>query len=141
MIRFNTNDVFSCVSGDCPCGSIHRRLSQLFGRADNMVKIRGVNVFPEAVGACVAEFGQSNGEYVCVVDQTSASGREEMTVMVEAANSSVEKTDLAAALSARLHDALGVSFKVEVVGKGELGHFTGIDEVMKVRRLIDRRKH
>ena len=106
-----------------------------------MVKIRGVNVFPEAVGACVAEFSQSNGEYVCVVDRTSALGREEMTVMVEAADSSVAKSDLAAALSGRLHDALGVSFKVEVVGKGELSRFTGIDEVMKVRRLIDRRKH
>jgi len=141
MIRFNTNDVLSFVSGECPCGSTHRRLSQLFGRADNMVKIRGVNVFPEAVGACVAEFGQSNGEYVCVVDQTSASGREEMTIMVEAADLSVAKADLAAALSARLHDALGVSFRVDVVGRGELSRFTGIDEVMKVRRLIDRRRH
>jgi phenylacetate-coenzyme A ligase PaaK-like adenylate-forming protein len=64
-----------------------------------------------------------------------------MTVMIEAVDSSVAKTDLAAALSGRLHDALGVSFKVEVVGKGELSRFTGIDEVMKVRRLIDRRKH
>jgi phenylacetate-CoA ligase len=141
MIRFNTNDILSFVPGDCPCGSTHRRLSKVFGRADNMVKVRGINVFPEAVGSCVAEFNQSNGEYVCVVDRGAASGREEMTVMVEAADASVAKSDLAAALSARLHETLGVTLQVEVVDKGRLGHLTGIAEVMKVRRLIDRRKH
>jgi phenylacetate-CoA ligase len=140
MIRFNTNDILSFVPGDCPCGSTHRRLSKVFGRADNMVKVRGVNVFPEAVGACVGEFGQANGEYVCVVDAHSTSGRIEMTVMVEAADGSVAKSDFAAALSTRLHEALGVTLKVEVVDKGELSHLTGIGEVMKVRRLVDRRK-
>ncbi len=140
MIRFSTNDILSFVPGDCPCGSTHRRLSKVFGRADNMVKVRGVNVFPEAVGACIGEFRQSNGEYVCIVDPPSPSGREEMVVMVEVADASVAKRDLAAALSARLHEALGVTFKVEVVDSGELGHLTGIADVMKVRRLIDRRK-
>ena len=141
MIRFNTNDILSFVSGDCPCGSTHRRLSKVFGRADNMVKLRGVNIFPEAVGACVAEFRASDGEYVCVVDSQSPSGREEMTVMVEAADASVSKPDLARVLSARLYEALGVTLKVEIVNKGELVHLTGIAEVMKVRRLIDRRKN
>jgi hypothetical protein len=51
------------------------------------------------------------------------------------------KPEFAAALSKRLHEALGVTLKVEVVDKGELGHLTGIGEVMKVRRLVDRRKH
>jgi phenylacetate-CoA ligase len=141
MIRFNTNDILSFVPGDCPCGSTHKRLSKVFGRADNMVKVRGINIFPEAVGACVGEFGESNGEYVCVVDAHSTSGRVEMTVMVEAADGSVAKSDLAAALSTRLREALGVTLKVEVVDRGELGHLTGIGEVMKVRRLVDRRKH
>jgi phenylacetate-CoA ligase len=141
MIRFNTNDIVSFIPGDCPCGSTHRRLSKVFGRADNMVKIRGVNVFPEAVGACIGEFGESNGEFVCVVDAPATSGQIEMTVMAEAADSSVVKPEFAAALSKRLHEALGVTLKVEVVDKGKLGHLTGIGEVMKVRRLVDRRKH
>lgn len=64
-----------------------------------------------------------------------------MTVMVEAADASVVKPDLAAALSARLREALGITFTIDVVDKGALGHLTGISEVMKVRRLIDRRKH
>ena len=105
-----------------------------------MVKVRGVNVFPEAVGACIAEFSQSNGEYICVIDLSAASGTESMTVMVEAIDSSVMKSDLAAALSTRLHDALGVTVEIDVVDKGALGHLTGISEVMKVRRLVDRRE-
>jgi phenylacetate-CoA ligase len=141
MIRFNTNDVLSFVPGECPCGSSHKRLSKVFGRADNMVKVRGVNVFPEAVGVCIAEFAESNGEYICVVDFSPTSGREEMTVMVETADVSVPKPEFAEQLSRRLHDSLGVAFKVEVVDKGELSQLTGIGEVMKVRRLLDRRKH
>ena len=141
MIRFNTNDVLSFVPGGCPCGSTHRRLSKVFGRADNMVKLRGVNIFPEAVGACIAEFIETNGEYICVVDSSSSSGREELTVMVELIDASVSKPQFAETLSRRLHDSLGVLLKVAVVDKGELSELTGIAEVTKVRRLLDRRKH
>jgi phenylacetate-CoA ligase len=140
MIRFNTNDVLSLVPGECPCGSTHRRLSKVFGRADNMVKFRGVSIFPEAIGALVAERAESNGEYICVVEPPSASGREEMTVFVEAAVTETERSGLQAALSRRFHEALGVKLDVSVVGKGELATLTGVSDVMKVRRLIDKRK-
>jgi phenylacetate-CoA ligase len=140
MVRFNTNDVLSFIAGDCPCGSTHRRLSKVFGRADNMVKFRGVSIFPEAIGALVAEQAGSNGEYICVVEPPSASGRDEMTVLVEAADLSVEHSGLEQALSRRLHEALGVKLDVKVVGNGELSRLTGISDLMKVRRLLDKRK-
>ena len=69
MIRFNTNDVLSFVPGTCLFGGTHRRLSRVFGRADNMVKLRGINVFPEAIGALLSEFAQSNGEYICILER------------------------------------------------------------------------
>jgi phenylacetate-CoA ligase len=140
MVRFNTNDVLSFIAGDCPCGSTHRRLSKVFGRADNMVKFCGVSIFPEAIGALVAEQAGSNGEYICVVEPPSASGRDEMTVLVEAADLSVEHSGLEQALSRRLHEALGVKLDVKVVGNGELSRLTGISDLMKVRRLLDKRK-
>ena len=140
MVRFNTNDVLSFIAGDCPCGSTHRRLSKVFGRADNMVKFRGVSIFPEAIGALVAEQAGSNGEYICIVEPPSASGRDEMTVLVEAADLSVEHSGLKAALSRRFHEALGVKLEVKVVGNGELSRLTGISGLMKVRRLLDKRK-
>ncbi len=55
VIRFNVNDVSAFASGACACGGTHRRLQRIFGRSDNMVKLRGVNVFPEAIGALVTE--------------------------------------------------------------------------------------
>jgi phenylacetate-CoA ligase len=140
MVRFNTNDVLSFIAGDCPCGSTHRRLSKVFGRADNMVKFRGISIFPEAIGALVAEQVGSNGEYICIVEPPSASGRDEMTVLVEAAELSVEHSRLKAALSRRFHEALGVKLEVKVVGNGELSRLTGISDLMKVRRLLDKRK-
>jgi phenylacetate-CoA ligase len=78
MVRFNTNDISAFTqAGPCPCGCTHRSISKIFGRNDNMVKLRGVNVFPEAIGALVAENPNSNGEYVCVVDRTD--GTDEMS--------------------------------------------------------------
>ena len=82
MIRYNMNDVTSLASGECACGSVHRRISKIFGRSDNMVKLRGVNLFPEAVGAVIGEDRRTNGEYVCVLEGGEGE-RESMTVMVE----------------------------------------------------------
>ncbi len=83
QIRFNVNDVSAIKPGQCACGSTLARLDKIFGRADNMIKLRGVNVFPEAVGALVAEDVRCTGEYFCLVERAGAAGREEMTVMVE----------------------------------------------------------
>src|SRR5579872_1923415 len=140
MIRFNTNDVMSFVPGECACGSTHRRLSKVFGRADNMVKFRGVNIFPEAVGALVSEHADANGEYVCVVEPENSAGQEQMTVLVETRDSGVDRSSLHGALVRRLHEALGVRLSVQVVDRGNLASMTGLTDVMKVRRLIDKRK-
>ena len=51
-----------------------RRLARIYGRNDNMVKLRDVNVFPEAVGAAVAEDRRSNGEFFCFVDRVGEAG-------------------------------------------------------------------
>jgi phenylacetate-CoA ligase len=138
MIRFNTNDVSAFAADTCPCGSTHRRIQKIFGRADNMVKLRGVNVFPEAIGAVVTEDGRLNGEYVCIVETTGADGRDEMTVKVEV-NAPSDRAAVESALAQRLKDALGVKIAVTAVGRGELAHLTGLTETSKIKRLIDRR--
>ena len=51
QIRFNVNDISAWHTAACPCGNTQRRLKAIYGRNDNMVKLRGVNVFPEAIGA------------------------------------------------------------------------------------------
>lgn len=138
MIRYNMNDVTSWVESTCPCGTHQRSITKIYGRSDNMVKLRGVNVFPEAIGAVVSAEPRSNGEYVCVVE-AGPGGREEMTVMVETRDADVPRAALAGALAARLKEALGVTLQVKVVGGGELDPMTGLSQTSKIRRLIDRR--
>ncbi|GAA0497969.1 MULTISPECIES: phenylacetate--CoA ligase family protein [Pigmentiphaga] len=138
LIRFNSNDISSIVPGHCPCGGTHRRLSCIFGRADNMVKLRGTNVFPEAIGALVAEHPSSNGEYLCIVDQ-DATGRDHMTVLVETDLGGRERETMAAQLADRFKEALGVKLAVTTVAPGELDARTGLSSASKVRRLIDNR--
>lgn len=138
MVRFNTNDISAFTSTEhCPCGCTHRGISKIFGRNDNMVKLRGVNVFPEAIGALVGENAGTNGEYVCIVE--NADGREEMSVLVEVADSTVTKSELEKALAARLKEALGVKLGVQAVDRGRLDAMTGLSRTSKISRLIDKR--
>jgi phenylacetate-CoA ligase len=139
LIRFNSNDVSAFAPGECACGGTHRRLERIYGRADNMVKLRGVNVFPEAVGALVAENRQTSGEYVCMVERTGEAGREEMTVLIEARDPLVDKAALQRTLAGRFKEALGVKLLVEVVDSGRLDAMTGLSRTSKVTRLIDKR--
>lgn len=140
MVRFNTNDISALApGGSCPCGCTHRSILKIYGRHDNMVKLRGVNIFPEAIGALVAENANSNGEYVCVVETAQPVGREEMTVFVEVADGAVPKPDLEQVLAARLKEALGVTLAVKAVDGGGLDAMTGLSQASKIRRLIDKR--
>jgi len=140
VIRFNSNDVSAFATDRSPIGWTHRRLQRIFGRADNMIKLRGVNVFPEAVGALVAEDPRSNGEYICIVERVDAAGRDEMLVKVERSDPAVEAAALARDLEVRFREALGVKIAAEVVNRGDLDPLTGLTQTSKIRRLLDRRK-
>jgi hypothetical protein len=98
-----------------------QRLGPIAGRSDTMVKLRGVNVFPEAIGALVVEDGRGNGEFLCVVEREGADGRDVMRVDVESAIAPGERAVLRRDLEARLSEALGVAIRVEVVATGALG--------------------
>jgi phenylacetate-CoA ligase len=138
MIRYNMNDVTAWADTECACGTHQRSITKIYGRSDNMVKLRGVNVFPEAIGAIVSEDIRSNGEYVCILEGNDV-GREDMTVVVEAVDSSVPRPELEDYLKGRLKEALGVKLRVQVVERGELDHLTGLSQTSKIKRLIDKR--
>lgn len=140
FIRYNANDISSLMPGTCACGSTLRRLSKIFGRSDNMIKLRGVNVFPEAVGALVAEDRRTTGEYFCVVERVGREGRDEMTVLVECADDSVDRPALEGRLKLRLKEALGVQVDVQAKSRGELDAHTGLTRTSKIKRLDDRRQ-
>jgi phenylacetate-CoA ligase len=139
LIRYNIADVSSIRSGTCACGSTLLRLARIFGRSDNMVKLRGVNVFPEAIGALVVEDPRTTGEFFCVVERAGDAGRDEMRVSVESPLGPDERTILRRDMETRLNEALGVRILVEIVDAGALDPFTGVRENTKPKRLQDKR--
>jgi len=138
QIRFNVNDISAWHTSDCPCGNTQRRLRAIFGRNDNMVKLRGVNVFPEAIGATLVTDARSNGEYFCFVDRVGEARVDEMDVWVEVLDA-VDRAAFRADFESRLKEVLGVRVAVTPVGKGELDRYTGTSLSSKVKRLLDRR--
>jgi phenylacetate-CoA ligase len=137
IIRFNTHDVSKVVLGASPLGLCFRRIEGFLGRSDNMVKLRGVNVYPTGVGAVVTQrFSALGGEFLCRVERIA--GRDEMTVLLE--STSPEDADLSARCAAQLRATLGVEMAVELHPIGALALLTGIEQRQKPIRLIDKRK-
>ena len=140
QIRFNVNDISAFRTDPCPCGGTMRRLERIFGRNDNMVKLRGVNVFPEAIGAAVAEDRRSNGEFFCFVDRVGEAGVDRMEVHVEVVDPAADRDAMRADLERRLKEVLGVRVDVTLANRGELDRHTGTSQTSKIKRLLDRRK-
>ena len=130
-IRFNTHDITHQLDGR---GEIaFKRIAGFRGRSDNMVKLRGINVFPHAIGAIIKNRGDLTGEYVCHLRRDDAQ-RDNMTVTLESRGG----TDRAA-LAEMLKQGLGVEVEVVLAGPGETAQATEIDTRQKPLRLIDER--
>ncbi|GAA1851241.1 hypothetical protein GCM10009836_34010 [Pseudonocardia ailaonensis] len=142
IIRFNTKDALAILPRDrCACGLVTTRLSGLTGRSDEMVKLRGQNVFPMACQDPVRADPRTNGQFLCVLHSagTGLASRTEMTIRVERGSSEVDAGALRPDLEAALKNALGVRVDVEVVEAGELSPYTGLGGEGKIRRLLDLR--
>lgn len=136
IIRFNTHDVTEEIVGLSPLGLPFRRILGFRGRSDNMVKLRGINVYPTGIGALLtAERPEFTGEFVCEV--TRQTGRDDMIVRVEvtAPRDAALQSDYEALLRARL----GVEVKVALEAPGALAALTGVETRQKPIRLIDKR--
>ena len=69
VLRYRTGDVTSFVDGPCPCGRTHRRIARFSGRVDDMLVVRGINVFPSEIEAVVLDDAALGGQYAIVVDR------------------------------------------------------------------------
>jgi phenylacetate-CoA ligase len=136
IVRFNTHDVSAFRPGEGALGLSLRRIAGFLGRSDNMVKLRGINVYPTGIGAILTEnFAELMSEYVCEVSR--AGGREEMLVRIETRGA---RDGDCAPYEALLRARLGVDLAVRLAAPGELAGLTQIEVRQKPVRLIDRRK-
>jgi phenylacetate-CoA ligase len=131
-IRLNTHDISHELPGR---GEIaFKRIAGFKGRSDNMVKLRGINLFPHAIGALIENRSDLTGEYICRVARDSETQRDDMTVIIESRGGSD-----AGALASLLRQGLGVEVAVILCAPGETAALTQIDVRQKPIRLIDER--
>jgi phenylacetate-CoA ligase len=131
-IRFNTHDITHELDGR---GEIaFKRIAGFKGRSDNMVKLRGINLFPHAIGALIENRADLTGEYVCTVTRDPATQRDDMVVMIESRGG----TDLSQ-LAEMLRRGLGVEVGVELCEPGGTAALTQLEVRQKPLRLVDKR--
>jgi phenylacetate-CoA ligase len=138
QFRYNNMDLsFRYPREQCACGSWLRRIGPFAGRADNMVKLRGINVWPEALGELAMAVDGVTGDYF--VRAVRSGGRDDMVLAVVGEGARSRFPELAAAVSKRLADILGLTIRVDVVGPGELDALTEIETAPKPKRFADER--
>jgi phenylacetate-CoA ligase len=133
IIRFNTHDVTRVLTGNGATG--FKRIEGFLGRSDNMVKLKGINVFPQAIGPILAEVSGFAGEYICRA-RRDALGREELVVVAEA---HAGDDAIARAFAEILKRRIGIEAVVELAAPGATAALTGVDTRQKPIRLIDER--
>lgn len=139
LIRWRTGDITVLEEEKCACGRTHPRIMRILGRADDMIIVRGVNVFPSQIEHVLMQIPEVGEHYMIFLDRAE-NGLDEMTVQVELSeNAKIDRTtdilELEKKISEKLKSILNVWAKVEVVNPGTLQRFEG-----KAKRIIDRRK-
>lgn len=143
QIRYNIQDISAMFHYEqCACGSWHRRIQYFQGRSDTMVKLRGINVWPEACGKIIIEDPRVNGEYFCYVERVKPENkpaRDEMTILVESKSESADFYQIQQDIAQLLKAKIGVHIQVEMKPPGSLQELTGHGIRAKLKRFEDRR--
>ena len=142
VIRYRTGDLASLDPAPCVCGRTHVRMSLVVGRTDDMLIIRGVNVFPSQVEAAVVDFGELSPHYELRV--TRERTLDDLEVRIESApgrdgavrdGGAGSDEALAARVADRLRGLTGIAIRVSIVAPGTLPRSEG----GKLRRVVDQR--
>lgn len=131
LIRFRTHDLSRILPGSCPCGSRFPRIDTIQGRTDDMIKIKGVNVFPSQIEELLKDFPEVSSEYQIHISHLD--GKDTMRLYVET-NGSVDFLDLAARIAREVKSHIGFTPLVKVVENGVLPR-----SEKKTKRVIDTR--
>ena len=131
LIRYRTHDLSRIIPGECPCGRTYPRLDVIAGRSDDMMKIKGVNVFPKQIEEILASFPELSSEYQIRISHLE--GKDTMRIYVET-NGTVDFLDIAKRIADKVKSKIGFTPLVKVV---ELGVLPRSEK--KSKRVIDER--
>ncbi len=134
VIRYRTGDVTSFVDGDCPCGRTHRRIARFSGRVDDMLVIRGVNVFPSEIEAVLLDDEALGAQYAIVVDTRGTLKELEVRCELAAPDREPQRDEATGRLRERLAERLRIRVEVVVSPAGSIPR----QELGKARRVFER---
>jgi phenylacetate-CoA ligase len=139
LIRYHTGDVTYMMEGDCPCGRSSVRLHRFLGRADDMLVVRGINVFPSQIEDVLLKIPEI-GDYFQVVVDRKRHALDDISIKVEVSDLAFtgELADLARLqkkVEGELKSVMKIRSKVELVEKGSLPRTQG-----KSKKIVDLRE-
>lgn len=117
LIRYRTHDLTRVIPGECPCGSPFPRIDTILGRTDDMVKVKGVNIFPSQIEELLTGIEGASSEYQFMLDHVN--GKDICTLFVEA-NDGANRYELEIELQNAFKSKIGISVNVKPVSIGEL---------------------
>ena len=137
LLRYRTKDLTSLMEGECPCGRTNIRMSGIVGRSDDMLIIRGINVFPSQVESVILDMPQFEPQYMLVVDRKNNLDSLQVQVEVRKDFFSDDMGSMLAmkkALSDKLKSVLSISAEVKLMEPNSIARSEG-----KSKRVIDNR--
>jgi len=138
IIRYRTGDLTYIYPEKCKCGRVHRRISRIKGRADDMLIIRGVNVFPSEVERILMNLPEVGRNYQIVLDREKDLDKMKVRVEIkrdffDGSLDHLKKVEIK--IKAKLKDELMVTPEIELLEPSSLPRTTG-----KAKRIIDKRE-
>ena len=127
LLRYRTRDLTRIIPGECPCGRHHKRIDRMKGRSDDMIVLRGVNIFPIQVEQVLMRYKELGSNYLITLKTDEVN--DSMTVEVELAQSYTGGHDAPKALiksiTSRLHDEILITPLVMLLQPGSLAQSEG----------------
>jgi phenylacetate-CoA ligase len=138
IIRYRTRDITVLTEEPCSCGRTHVRMRRVTGRTDDMLIIRGVNVFPSQVESILLEFGETEPHYLLVVDRKG--NLDELEIWVELSEKWFsdkvrQLEEVEGRLKARIASVLGIAARIRLVEPKTIPRSEG-----KAKRVVDKRE-
>jgi phenylacetate-CoA ligase len=134
VLRYRTRDITRLYDGPCNCGRTHVKHAPIKGRSDDMLIVKGTNIFPSQIEEAILPFDRVGGNWVMVLERTG--DMDTITVRVETRErlSDAEKEEMAARIQKEIRVITTFGVRVAMLDPGELPASEG-----KARRVIDKR--
>ena len=131
LIRFRTHDLAAFVTEECPCGRKYPRITQILGRSDDMVKVKGNIIFPSTIEDVIKSVPGTSSEYRAIIEHVD--GKDQMTLIVEV-EGGTDRTEASLSIAYNFKQKYNMTPIVKIVGEGELPR-----SEKKTKRIDDKR--